>query len=85
MLLERLFVFVVFSIEYNSLNFFAAISFFLIILALISYSEVDMLNIFNYTDFRKYLTDYYEDKKKENERLHEAVCEPARCDHKGCL
>ncbi len=28
-----------------------------------------MLNIFNYTDFRKYLTDYYEDKKKENSKF----------------
>lgn len=28
-----------------------------------------MLNIFNYTDFRKYLTDYYEEKKKENPKF----------------
>lgn len=28
-----------------------------------------MLNIFEYTDFRKYLTDYYEDRKKENPRF----------------
>lgn len=28
-----------------------------------------MLNIFDYTDFRKYLTDYYDDRKKENPRF----------------
>jgi uncharacterized protein (TIGR02147 family) len=28
-----------------------------------------MISIFNYTDFRKYLTDYYADKKKEHSRF----------------
>ena len=28
-----------------------------------------MINIFTYTDFRKYLTDYYEDRKKVNPRF----------------
>jgi uncharacterized protein (TIGR02147 family) len=28
-----------------------------------------MLNVFNYTDFRKYLTDYYDDKKSEGTRF----------------
>ncbi len=28
-----------------------------------------MITIFDYTDFRKYLTDYYEDRKKENPRF----------------
>ncbi len=28
-----------------------------------------MINIFDYTDFRKYLTDYYEDRKKRNPRF----------------
>jgi|WetSurMetagenome_2_1015567.scaffolds.fasta_scaffold54806_3 uncharacterized protein (TIGR02147 family) len=28
-----------------------------------------MISLFDYTDFRKYLTDYYEDRKKENSRF----------------
>jgi len=29
----------------------------------------DMISIFDYTDFRKYLTDYYEDRRKDNPRF----------------
>ena len=28
-----------------------------------------MINIFSYTDFRKFLTDYYEEQKKDNPRF----------------
>ncbi len=62
-----------FSFEYNYIKYFhkhfGQFLFTLLYKGYVSKEDKKMINIFDYTDFRKYLTDYYEDRKKEKPRF----------------
>ena len=59
-----------FSIEINIQFFLWVFSAFLLILFFKNITGAKkMISIFNYTDFRKFLTDYYQDRKKEHPRF----------------
>ena len=45
-----------------------------------------MINIFDYSDFRKYLTDYYEDKKKDNPNFsYQVIANKAGVKNRGFI
>ncbi len=45
-----------------------------------------MINVFDYSDFRKYLADYYEDKKKDNPRYsYQVIANKAGIKNKGFI